>query len=319
MFHTASTYGEGMKLILITLVGLVLGLMVACGGAGGGNPIKNVVDSFKPTPTPAPQVIYDEYKTIPDGGRVSIALDAGTYRLELTATGNGVEVLWPGSDCLGQTRETQSYTEICTLEQSGQFSISNPSMLGTGPSSHVTIKVTYLPNQSSSPAAAPQSPSRNQNQPTAVQQRQAPTKKPATAAPQRGRSREATNVPGQVSPGQVAGRISRVADIYASSGSSQSITVTFQNTSDVTTHYRLEDAGRFSGWTVTKKCRLVVGGDCEVQNVGPGDTVALKYEVSAPSSGSATATWVLKAAHTCGLFGCKVQSVDRQSQLLSVR
>ena len=144
-----------MKLILITLAVLVVGLMVACGGegGGGGDSIRKVVDSFiatptpRPTPTPAPVVVYDKLKIIDDGASINIGpIDAGTYRLELTATGNGVEVLWPGSDCSGQPIETQSHTEICTLKRSGQISISNPSFLGTGPSSSVTIKVTYLHN-----------------------------------------------------------------------------------------------------------------------------------------------------------------------------
>ena len=107
-----------MKLILITLVALVVGLMVACGGEGGsgGDSIRKVVDSFIATPTPAPVVVYDKLKIIDDGASINIGpIDSGTYRLELTATGNGVEVLWPGSDCPGQTRETQSHTEICTL------------------------------------------------------------------------------------------------------------------------------------------------------------------------------------------------------------
>ncbi len=132
-------------------------------------------------PSPAPVVIYDDQVIIEENTTVAFQLDAGTYRLELTATGDGVEVLWPGSDCSGQPRETQSHTEICTLKRSGQFSVSNPSTLGTGPPSSFTVKVTNLPG------------------------------------------------------------------------------------------------------------------------------------------GSATADWVLKAAHTCGLFGCRYQDVDSQSQLFSVR
>jgi len=150
-----------LKLLMLTFVALVVGTMVACGGGGEGggeggrNPIRKVVDSFQytptpmptPTPTPAPVVIYDKLIIIKDGGSTVFGpIDAGKYRLELTATGNGVEVLWPGSDCSGQPIETQSHTEICTLKRSGQISISNPSFLGTGPSSSVTIKVTYLPN-----------------------------------------------------------------------------------------------------------------------------------------------------------------------------
>jgi hypothetical protein len=128
-----------LKLLMLTFVALVVGTMVACGGGGegGGEGGRN----------PAPVVIYDTLIIIKDGDSTVFGpIDAGKYRLELTATGNGVEVLWPGSDCSGQPIETQSHTEICTLKRSGQISISNPSFLGTGPSSSVTIKVTYLPN-----------------------------------------------------------------------------------------------------------------------------------------------------------------------------
>ena len=124
---------------------------------------------------------------------------------------------------------------------------------------------------------------------------------------------------GKVTPGQVSGRISHVADIYAASGRTQTISVAFTNTSDVITHYRLKDSGRASGWTITKMCKRIREGNCEVLNVSLGDTVGFDYTVHAPSAGTATVPWVLEAAHTCGFFGCVLLEVDRQRQKLSVR
>ena len=101
------------------------------------------------------------------------------------------------------------------------------------------------PDQSGSSAAAPQRKARAKNPPTAVRQST--------------RRIEATNVPGKVAPGQVSGRITHMADIDAPFGRTQTITVTFENTSDVITHYKLKDFGRLSGWTITKKCRKIQG------------------------------------------------------------
>jgi hypothetical protein len=99
-------------------------------------------------PSPAQVVKYDEHVISEEKSIHNFPLDAGTYRLELTATGDGVEVLWPGSDCSGQPRETQSHTEICTLKRPGQISVANPSMFGAGRPSSFTFKVTYLPGGS---------------------------------------------------------------------------------------------------------------------------------------------------------------------------
>lgn len=123
----------------------------------------------------------------------------------------------------------------------------------------------------------------------------------------------------QVTSSQVAGRISHLSDIYAAPGASQRITVTFQNTSNVTTHYRLENSGSRGGWEIRKECRSVVEGDCEAKDVRPGNTGTFDYSVRAPMSGSSTATWILKATHSCDSFRCQTVDVDRQLIQLSVR
>ena len=110
-----------------------------------------------------------------------------------------------------------------------------------------------------------------------------------------------------------------MSDIYAAPGGSQRITVTFQNTSNVTTHYRLENSGSRGGWEIRKECRSVVEGDCEAKDVRPGNTGTFDYSVRAPMSGSSTATWILKATHSCDSFRCQTLDVDRQMIQLSVR
>ena len=100
----------------------------------------------RPTPTPAPVVIFNKLKIIQDGGSFNLGpLDAGTYLLEMTATGFGAAVQWMGGNCKEVSREIPNHRETCTLHQTGQLKVYNPSALGMGPSTSVTIKVTQLP------------------------------------------------------------------------------------------------------------------------------------------------------------------------------
>ena len=138
--------------------------------------------------------------------------------------------------------------------------------------------------------------------------------KPATRP-----SQKSNEESGQITSSQVSGKISHLSDIYTAPGSSEKITVKFQNTSNVTTHYRLEDSGSRGGWEITKKCRSVVDGDCETKNLSPGRIGSFDYSVRAPESGSSTVTLVLKATHSCDSFRCQTADVDRQMIQLSVR
>jgi len=104
------------------LVGLVLA--VSCGGAKD-------------------KTIADELVTLRDGQQWSYKLEPGRYRLESTATGDGVSVEWLGADCpaIGERRTT---TSLCELTRTGQVVVTNPTLFGLGASSSVTIKVTKL-------------------------------------------------------------------------------------------------------------------------------------------------------------------------------
>ena len=184
------------------------------------------------------------------------------------------------------------------------------------------------PNQNTRSSAKVQQSGRSDIQSTDKASRQNQVKKtPTIAARQKQDKNKLATAPspkskpesGQITASQVSGRILHLSDIYAAPGGSQRITVTFQNTSNVTTHYRLEDSGSRGGWEIRKECRSVVEGDCEAKDVRPGNTGTFDYSVRAPMSGSSTATWILKATHSCDSLRCQTVDVDRQLIQLSVR
>ena len=85
--------------------------------------------------------VYDESQTLKDGELLSLKLPEGVYRLEMTATGDGATVQWLGGNCPGVRRQTNTHEETCELTQAGQVVISNPSSLGLGASSVVTVVI----------------------------------------------------------------------------------------------------------------------------------------------------------------------------------
>ena len=89
-------------------------------------------------------VIYDELEILKDGEYIVFGpLDTGTYRLEMTASGDGASVEWIGGSCRG-TNEARQHTEECDLRQTGQVRVSNQTTFGMGKSSSVTVKITKL-------------------------------------------------------------------------------------------------------------------------------------------------------------------------------
>jgi len=85
--------------------------------------------------------VFDESETLKDGEFMSVKLPQGVYRLEMTATGDGATVEWLGGKCLGADRQTNTHEETCELTQAGQVVIANPSSLGLGASSVVTVVI----------------------------------------------------------------------------------------------------------------------------------------------------------------------------------
>ena len=171
--------------------------------------------------------------------------------------------------------------------------------------------------------------------PTAVPQRRKPIARPTLTQSENraGRPRPTTR-PGNVSPAQIGGEIISISNpVFARGGSEELVVVTFKNTSNVATHYRIEgdDSGEAyrNGWRILNqggiRCSSISknkskggAGDCEQQNIYPGTEFEVHYMIRSPSSGTARITWILKAAHTCGTFGCRIQVVDKQSPQFSV-
>ena len=89
------------------------------------------------------RTLVDQGMWLKDGQAVSWPLDAGRYKLEMTASADGASVEWIGAACPG-TGETTQYSSICDLPQTGQIIVKNPTVLGLGASVSTTIKIVRL-------------------------------------------------------------------------------------------------------------------------------------------------------------------------------
>lgn len=93
---------------------------------------------------PADVVVVDKIEAVKDGAGISYKLEPGTYKVAVTASDDGVTVKFIGCACPGATSETQNFSTICELNQTGQVMIDNPSVFGAGAGSTVTVKITKL-------------------------------------------------------------------------------------------------------------------------------------------------------------------------------
>lgn len=109
---------------------LMLALLV--GGCGGGE-----------SGGESDEVVVDELESVEDGQFVAWKLDPGTYKVELTASGDGAIVKWVGSSCPGSD-ETKNYSVTCEMTQTGQLIVENPAAAGMGATTTVTVKVTRV-------------------------------------------------------------------------------------------------------------------------------------------------------------------------------
>jgi hypothetical protein len=108
-----------------------LALAPAGNGCGGGDEATD-------------EVVVDEMQSIEDAHFAAYKLDPGTYKVELTASGDGATVKWVGSSCPGAPKQTSSYTVTCEMMQTGQLVIENPSGFGAGSGTTVTVKITRV-------------------------------------------------------------------------------------------------------------------------------------------------------------------------------
>lgn len=93
--------------------------------------------------TPQAVVQLDQVRTLKAGEMSSWRLAPGRYRLELTASHDGVRVEWPGSAC-SQGKGVKQLTTTCELRQSGQLVVENPSLLNLGLGQAVSVSVRLL-------------------------------------------------------------------------------------------------------------------------------------------------------------------------------
>lgn len=92
---------------------------------------------------PEPQHVLDRHLTLGRLAQESIPLPAGHYRLEITASGDGVSIDWRGGAC-ADLKGVRSLQTDCTLTQSGQLIISNPDLLTLQSSRSVTLQLWRL-------------------------------------------------------------------------------------------------------------------------------------------------------------------------------
>jgi hypothetical protein len=87
--------------------------------------------------------VIDTQISLEEGKRVSYRLEPGRYRIEMTADKDGASITWVGTDC-ATTGERTSYSGLCEFPVIGQVVIENPTFLGLGAGTSVTIKITKL-------------------------------------------------------------------------------------------------------------------------------------------------------------------------------
>ena len=88
-------------------------------------------------------VVVDWANWLADGSQTSWRLQPGTYRLQMTASGDGASVEWVGTNC-PRASESRNVAMSCELNQPGQLIVGNPTVLGLGTSASVTVHLTRL-------------------------------------------------------------------------------------------------------------------------------------------------------------------------------
>lgn len=89
------------------------------------------------------QVITDTSKVLDDGAGITLKLEPGNYKLEMTANNDGATAEWVGASC-AKTQPMRELTTTCEMPRTGQLIVTNPSVFGLGKQVSVTIRVTKL-------------------------------------------------------------------------------------------------------------------------------------------------------------------------------
>lgn len=90
------------------------------------------------------QAVYNQTHILAEGEQISITLQKGRYRAEITSNNNGVIVSWIGESLCPTSSETKEYSADCNLGIQGQLTVTNPTTFGLGGSETTSIKVYQL-------------------------------------------------------------------------------------------------------------------------------------------------------------------------------
>ena len=80
------------------------------------------------------------HETLRDGESAVMSVGGGSFSVRFTATGDGASLKWVGSQCTG-CKETTRCESSCVLPGSGQIQITNPTTLGLGDATVVSIEI----------------------------------------------------------------------------------------------------------------------------------------------------------------------------------
>lgn len=120
-------------LILIIYATFVLGCTVRTDQRSGQPYVPYVTD----------QIITDTSKVLDDGAGITLKLEPGKYKLEMTANNDGADIEWVGGGC-PKTQPMREATMTCEMPRQGQLVITNPSVFGLGKQVSITVRLTKL-------------------------------------------------------------------------------------------------------------------------------------------------------------------------------
>lgn len=89
------------------------------------------------------QIITDTSKVLDDGAGITLKLEPGKYKLEMTANNDGADIEWVGGGC-PKTQPMREATMTCEMPRQGQLVITNPTVFGLGKQVSITVRVTKL-------------------------------------------------------------------------------------------------------------------------------------------------------------------------------
>lgn len=122
------------RLILLAIFALVVGGCTVQTDQRSGQPY---------VPYVTDQIITDTSKVLDDGAGITLKLEPGKYKIEMTANNDGADIEWIGGGC-PKTQPMRETTMTCEMPRQGQLVITNPTVFGLGKQVSITVRVTKL-------------------------------------------------------------------------------------------------------------------------------------------------------------------------------